>query len=162
MSGQIWLGNRQRCCSVNTALLRRMARHLLATDFELKAYELGVLLVEDAEMTRLNENFLRHAGSTDVISFNYNEALGRERLQGEIFICLEEARRQARRYHTSWQAELARYLVHGVLHLQGFDDLKPAERRRMKREEDRLVQELEMAFGLCNLQKRRPAKQRFS
>jgi len=78
-----------------------------------------------------------------------------EGLQGEIFICLSEAVAQARRFRTSWAEELTRYLIHGLLHLFGYDDLKPALRREMKREEDRLVRKLRRRFTLLKLRKSR-------
>jgi probable rRNA maturation factor len=75
-------------------------------------------------------------------------------LHGELFICLEVAVAQARGFRTNWQTELARYVVHGVLHLRGFDDLQPAKRRKMKREEDRLLGQLSRRFDLKQLAKR--------
>jgi len=72
-------------------------------------------------------------------------------LHGEIFICVEEAVRQARRFGTTWQSELVRYLVHGLLHLRGFDDSRVRERRRMKKEEDRLLRALTGRFELRKL-----------
>jgi rRNA maturation RNase YbeY len=120
-------------------------------------------------MTRLNETFLRHAGSTDVIAFDYAEdAVGqasspssrtrtgkmsdpRRPLHGEIFVCMDEAILQARRFRTSWQAEVVRYVVHGTLHLLGYDDQHAADRRRMKREEDRLCAVLAARFALSQL-----------
>jgi rRNA maturation RNase YbeY len=72
-------------------------------------------------------------------------------LHGEIFICLHAAVDQARRFRTTWQSEVVRYLVHGVLHLRGHEDLDAASRRRMKREEDRLLQELAGRFRLSQL-----------
>ena len=50
----------------------------------------------------------------------------RATLHGEIFICVDEAVLQARKFRTSWQSEIVRYLVHGVLHLLGHDDSRPA------------------------------------
>jgi len=70
---------------------------------------------------------------------------------GEIFICLEEAHVQSRRYRTTWPAELVRYLVHGALHLCGYDDSKPAPRKRMKRAEDRLLREISRHYSLPQL-----------
>ncbi|PYJ97280.1 MAG: hypothetical protein DME23_16275, partial [Verrucomicrobia bacterium] len=58
---------------------------------------------------------------------------------------------QARRFRTTWQSELVRYLVHGVLHLRGYNDRQPKFRRVMKREEDRLVRELTRLFPLSKL-----------
>jgi probable rRNA maturation factor len=58
---------------------------------------------------------------------------------------------QARRFHVHWQSELVRYIVHGLLHLQGFEDLDPAARRRMKRQEDRLLKHLAGRFDFDDL-----------
>ena len=75
-------------------------------------------------------------------------------LNGEAFICVADAVKQAREFKTSWQSEVVRYAVHAVLHLRGYDDLQPARRRVMKREENRLVRELAAAFDLDQLETR--------
>jgi rRNA maturation RNase YbeY len=72
-------------------------------------------------------------------------------LHGDLFICVEEAIRQARQFRTTWQAELVRYIVHGILHLQGYDDAAPGHRRVMKREEDRRMRRLAARFRLSAL-----------
>jgi probable rRNA maturation factor len=69
---------------------------------------------------------------------------------------MDEAVWQARKFRTSWQSEIVRYLVHGVLHLLGQDDSSNSERRKMKREENRLLRELSRRFSLAQLA--RPAK----
>jgi probable rRNA maturation factor len=74
-------------------------------------------------------------------------------VQGDLVICLDEARRQARVFGTTWQAEVVRYLVHGLLHLRGHDDLEPDARRRMKRVEDRIVRRLAAGFDFKRLGK---------
>ena len=164
---ELTLRNCQRGCSVNLPLLRRVARALLTGRLRLKNYELGVHLVAAPEMTKLNERFLNHAGSADVITFDYSEKADQasrlsseetpnrpgvfSALCGEVFICLDDAVAQARRFHTTWQSELVRYLVHGVLHLRGYNDQQPKFRRAMKREEDRLVRELARLFPLSKL-----------
>src|SRR2546427_238130 len=68
-----------------------------------------------------------------------NKAAG---LHGEIFICIDEVISQAGKFRTSWQKELVRYLIHGVLHLCGYNDRRASARRRMKSEEDRLLRQL--------------------
>jgi rRNA maturation RNase YbeY len=73
----------------------------------------------------------------------------RPTLHGELFICVDEAVLQAKNFKTSWQSEIVRYVVHGVLHLLGHDDLKPGLRRKMKREENRLVRLLARRFSLA-------------
>jgi rRNA maturation RNase YbeY len=103
-------------------------------------------------MTRLNETFLRHDGSTDVITFDYAQADDNgSRLSGEIFVCVEEAVLQGRRFRTGWESELVRYVVHGLLHLRGFDDHRAAARRRMKQQENRLLRLLKRDFEFCEL-----------
>jgi probable rRNA maturation factor len=132
-------------------LLRRITRALLHQELGREEYDLGFYLVDEHEMTHLNETFLQHKGSTDVITFDYCDPGQPEFLAGEIFICLDEARVQARRFRVSWQSELVRYVVHGLLHLSGFDDQRPAQRRSMKREEDRLLRALAAQFPLSRL-----------
>ena len=66
-------------------------------------------------------------------------------------MCVDVAVEQARRFRVTWQAELARYVIHGILHLQGHDDQNAAGRRRMKREEGRLLKELGGRFRLSKL-----------
>jgi len=151
--------NRQRNRRVNLRLLRRAALVLLRELLHLDQFCLAIHLVETNEIVRLNEGFLRHKGSTDVISFDYAErrvrspkpAKAHAMIEGEIFICLEEAVSQARRFRVSWQRELARYLIHGVLHLCGYNDLREGPRRRMKLEENRLLQELGRKVPLAEL-----------
>lgn len=166
MTGELTVWSLLRPGSVNLALLRRIARCLLAELLCARDFELGLYLVGPAEMTRLNEAFLRHKGPTDVIAFNYGEPFiqpsyhasprrvtgrGPSRLWGEIFVCPDQAMRQACRFHTTWQSEVVRYAVHGVLHLMGYDDLRPEARKLMKREEDRLLRQLARRYPIEKL-----------
>lgn len=142
--------NRQRTKRVNTRRLMQVALALLA-ELKIETAELGVRLVGAKEMARVNWQFLRHEGSTDVITFDHSEPDSDVRdaklaLRGELFVCVDDAIEQAHEFETTWQSEVVRYVVHGVLHLGGYDDLKPAARRRMKREENRLVRILEQRF----------------
>ena len=161
MNQSILVCDRQRTRSVNFRLLRRAVGILLRDLLGLERFCLGIHLVETSEIVRLNEGFLRHKDSTDVISFDYVERQARSRkpmpspgaIEGEIFICVDEAVSQARKFHVSWQKELARYIIHGVLHLRGHDDLSVGPRRRMKVEEDRLLRELGHKIPLAELAK---------
>jgi len=166
--------NRQRTKKINTRLLKRIVGELFV-ESKIEQAELGVHLIAAPEMTRLNEKFLRHAGPTDVITFDYTDVVGADArrlskskrgirsinetphvvshksIHADIFICVDEAVRQARKFGTNWQSELVRYIVHGILHLLGFDDASTGARRRMKREEDRLLRELSRRFPLSKL-----------
>ena len=144
----ITIANRQRTKKVNTRLLKQIAGELLA-ELKIAEADFGIALVSDKEMAQVNWQFLQHEGATDVITFDHEST--RTKLHGELFICVDVAVTQAKEFKSSWQSELVRYVVHGVLHLLGYDDLKPALRRKMKREENRLVRLLEKRFSLAQL-----------
>jgi probable rRNA maturation factor len=148
---ELVLRNRQRVRPVDLRQLRRATRVLLHTLLQLPEHQLGVHLVAAPEMAALNETFLHHPGSTDVITFDHADAASGPAVHGELFICLDDAVAQARQFGTSWQAELMRYLIHGLLHLRGYDDRDVRARQRMKRRENRLVSELGRRFDLNRL-----------
>ena len=129
------VANRQRVQALNRAAVAETARLVLGRVG--RDAELGIHLVSAREMTRVNQVYLGHEGSTDVITFDHGS--GPRRLHGELFVSVADAVRQAGEFGTTWPEEVARYVVHGILHLCGHDDLKPDARRAMKREESRLV-----------------------
>lgn len=151
---ELVLRNRQDSRNVDLRLFRSIARSLLTDLVAQEEYELGVHLVAGSEMTRLNEEFLKHQGFTDVITFDYADPSPAS-LHGEVFLCLDEAVTQAKRFRSSWQSELVRYLIHGVLHLRGFGDSTPDARRKMKREENRLLRLLARTFPINRLARSR-------
>jgi probable rRNA maturation factor len=173
VSGILVFRNRQHLCRVNSRLLRKIIKTILRDRIRVADFELGVTLVSAREITGLNETYLRHGGATDVIAFDYadddeaRQALSlapsdrettavRGFLHGEIFICLNEALTQARRFRTTWQSELTRYLIHGLLHLQGHDDQHPAARHKMKLQENRLLRSLGGQFDFSKLGQLKP------
>jgi probable rRNA maturation factor len=152
-TSQLLITNRQRTKKINTRFLKQVVAELFA-ELVITESELGIHLVGAKAMARVNWQFLQHEGSTDVITFDHSEKRKsgkRKTLHGELFICVDEAVTQAKEFGTSWQAEAVRYVVHGVLHLLGYDDLKPDLRRTMKREENRLVRLLAKRFSFAQL-----------
>ena len=101
-----------------------------------------VALVSDAEMAELHDRFMGDPSTTDVLTFDLREHRDAAELEGEIAVCVDAARRQARQWRVSVREELLRYAIHGVLHLLGYDDDVPARRRRMRRAEDRILKML--------------------
>lgn len=95
----------------------------------------SVAFVDGRTMRALNRRFTGHAGLTDVLSFRYQG----ERIIGEILIAPEAARRYATAHNIPYRIELARYVVHGLLHWLGHEDRTPTQQRRMRRMEDRLL-----------------------
>lgn len=148
---ELVLRNRRSGRCVDMPLFRRITRYLLEEVLALDQYEIAVHLVGEPEMTRLNESFLGHHGSTDIITFDHLPAPCPGRLHGELFICLPVAAAQAREFRTTWQSELTRYVGHGLLHLMGFDDLEPARRRVMKAQENRLLKAATGSFPIGQL-----------
>ena len=149
----IVIANRQRTKKLNVRLLKQIIGGLFA-ELNISEGELGINLVGAKEMAKVNWRFLQHEGSTDVITFDHTDgAHGKTRpaLHGELYVCVDDAVAQAREFRTSWQSEAVRYIIHGVLHLLGHDDLKPALRRKMKKEENRLVRLLAKRFSLAQL-----------
>ena len=80
----------------------------------------------------VHSRFMQIAGPTDVITIEH----------GEILISAETAKNQARAYSQKLQDELALYIIHGLLHLAGFDDVKPADAAKMRRLQERLLAKL--------------------
>ena len=132
---QVSLSNRQRDRKVDTRALRVLVQQVQAEAGQ--SAELGIHLVGARRSAALNQQFLGHEGPTDIITFDHGSTP--ERVCGELFICVAEAVRQAREFGTTWSEEVRRYVIHGILHLRGYDDLEPGPRRVMKREENRLV-----------------------
>ncbi|PIS46576.1 MAG: rRNA maturation RNase YbeY [Elusimicrobia bacterium CG08_land_8_20_14_0_20_51_18] len=97
--------------------------------------EINIILVKDAEIKRLNKKFLKKDRATDVITFNYPHdtpcAPGEKRPYGDVYICADQAKRQAKAYGMSLLSELIILAVHGTLHLQGYEDYKTRDRVRM-------------------------------
>ncbi len=103
--------------------------------------ELSVALVDDERMAQLNQGFRGVEGPTDVLSFSLLEgedAGHRGALLGDVVIGIETAARQARRRRRSLDEEVARLLIHGTLHLLGWDHQRDDEARAMRAEERRL------------------------
>lgn len=153
--------SRQKTHLVDAWQLRRLAKWALEAseppaDSGPSGHELGVFLVGPAEMAKINYSSLQHEGPTDVITFDYCEPGKAPKpgpILGDLFICPVVAEEYAREYGTIWPEEVARYLIHGVLHLRGYDDGDATSRKVLKREENRLMKEAEKCFSLSRLAK---------
>jgi probable rRNA maturation factor len=145
--------NRQKLRNIRKADFSRIARFLLDDLLDLPGYDLAIHFLDGKTMAKANWDFLQHKGSTDVITFNYREGYNELQvndggLQGEIFISIEDALAQSTEFDTPWQEEVIRYFVHGILHLLGYDDLQPSQRKIMKRQENKFLRLLSKKFSL--------------
>ncbi len=96
--------------------------------------------ISSEEIIPINKTYLNHNYSTDIITFNYSGE--NYTLDSEIFISLDDASENARKYKVSLDEEILRLIIHGFLHLLGFDDKAKEDRRIMKREENKLFNKL--------------------
>jgi rRNA maturation RNase YbeY len=87
----------------------------------------------------MNRRFLGHDYTTDVICFRLGTP---GRLEGEVYVNLDRAHVQAGEYGVTHGHEAARLVIHGTLHLAGYDDRTPAKARRMRRREDQILARL--------------------
>ncbi len=130
---------------VDAAKLLSRARRVLRAAGHARS-ELSLSLVDDEEMADLNHRYRGIDRPTDVLSFSLVEgeaAEHRGRLLGDVVIGIETAERRAREAHRSLDQEVARLLIHGVLHLLGHDHEEPSGARAMRAEERRIWRTLE-------------------
>lgn len=100
---------------------------------------LTVVFTDSARLRRLNRRYRGRDKVTDVISFAMSEGADSQynaKELGDIFISLPRARRQAREYETTAREEIKRLVIHGVLHLLGYDHIKPGPARQMRLREE--------------------------
>lgn len=128
-------------CGPRTAsLLRRTARFVLTRE-RLDRGTLEITVVADRAMREAHAQWKGDGSSTDVLTFDMGGSRGHA-VDGLIMTCRDTARREAQRRGTSLHLELQLYVVHGCLHLCGYDDRKRRDFLRMHRREDELLAEL--------------------
>ncbi|MEP0861893.1 MAG: rRNA maturation RNase YbeY [Ignavibacterium sp.] len=129
-----------RIYSIDKKISKKKLHHflkLILEDLKLSLYSLDLNFINSDKIREINKQFLSHDYSTDIITFNYSD--NKNRIDGEIFISVDDATENAAKYKVSYLEEIGRLIVHGVLHLIGFDDLTPGERKKMKNQENRLI-----------------------
>jgi probable rRNA maturation factor len=103
------------------------------------AGDISFIITDDSEIRDINKEFLSHDYNTDVITFNYNKG---DVISGEIYISHETVSLNAYDFGVTFQEELRRVIIHGVLHLMGLDDSDEQQREAMHKEEDRWLMKL--------------------
>jgi probable rRNA maturation factor len=129
-----------RRLSVSRALVREAAAATLRAD-HVKDAMLSITFVGRAAISRLNRRYLGHHGPTDVISFGLGRVGRRRAVVGDVYICAEVARDNAKRQGVSAGEELLRLVVHGTLHVLGYDHPTGPTRTtsRMWRRQERIL-----------------------
>lgn len=101
-----------------------------------KTGEIGYMFVSDDKILEVNREYLGHDYYTDVITFDYDEE---DTVSGDIVISLDTVRTNAEQFGKSYDEELHRVIIHGVLHLCGINDKGPGEREVMETAENRAL-----------------------
>lgn len=99
--------------------------------------EINYIFCDDEYLHKINVEFLQHDTLTDIISFDYT--LGKE-VSGDIFVSIERVKENAKEFSNSFEDELNRVLIHGVLHYMGYKDKTAEEKQIMRSKEDTCLQ----------------------
>lgn len=116
----------------------------LMNELNFKINSLEFNFVGTNTITEINNKYLNHTGSTDIITFNYSD--DKFRFDGEIFISIPDAEENAKKYKVTIDNEIGRLIIHGILHLLGYDDSTIAKKRTMKKHENLFVKQFEKTF----------------
>lgn len=151
---QVEIINRVRSFRPDRRLIRQAVRWVLRSH-QIDTACVDVVIVNDETIADLHGRYLNDPGPTDVLSFLLESAPGY--LEGEVIVSVETAERQARSLGVELAQELLLYVIHGTLHLVGYDDQTVSERRRMRRAERRVFEDLGLIYPAI---RRRTAKSR--
>lgn len=101
-----------------------------------KVGEVGYMFVNDSKILEVNREYIGHDYYTDIITFDYDEG---DVINGDIVISLDTVRTNAEKFGKTYDDELHRVIIHGILHLCGINDKGPGEREIMEAEENRAL-----------------------
>ena len=150
----IAITNRQKTLPVDRRRIRLSLRAILRYA-DIADARLSVAVVDDPTIAALHEKFLDDPTPTDVLSFVLERSAGL--LEGEVVASADTAQRCATRYGNTPERELLLYVIHGALHLVGYDDATPQQRAVMRRKEKKYLHKRSAAEKQCPPKKPRPS-----
>lgn len=95
--------------------------------------DINYVFCSDSYLLKLNQEFLSHKSFTDIITFDYSDG---KSISGEIYISLDRVKENSLKFNSSLQDEILRVMIHGILHLVGYNDKKPSEIVTMREKEE--------------------------
>ena len=108
----------------------------VAETYGKKTGDISYIFCSDEKILEVNRQYLQHDYYTDIITFDYCEG---DRLSGDLFISLDTIRTNAEQFGASYEDELHRVIIHGILHLCGINDKGPGEREVMEAAENKAL-----------------------
>jgi probable rRNA maturation factor len=129
----IHITNRQKTLKLDRRRMRQVVGAIVS-DAGISAATISIAIVDDAAIAKLHEQFLDDPEPTDVLSFVLERS--EEFLEGEVVASADTAKTCARQYNSTPENELLLYVIHGTLHLVGYDDTSPRLRAVMRKKEE--------------------------
>jgi probable rRNA maturation factor len=111
--------------------------------FNNKTGNISIIFCSDDYLLNINQIYLKHDYYTDIVTFNYNQ---NKIISGDIFISVDTVKLNAREFKVSEQDEFLRVIIHGILHLLGFNDQNENEKTEMKKREDSAIETFKNSF----------------
>ena len=108
----------------------------VAASYGKRVGDIAYVFCDDEEILRVNREYLQHDYYTDIITFDYSEG---DTIAGDLFISLDTVRTNAAQFDTTYDEELRRVIIHGILHLCGINDKGPGEREQMEAAENQAL-----------------------
>ncbi len=150
------VANQQSTLKLPSAWLRNIVHQVLSGE-KVTSAKISIALVSDSDIQRIHRQFLQHDVPTDVITFPYS-ARGASCLTGEIVISTDTAQAVATEFAHPAENEVALYLIHGLLHLCGYDDHDPHDREAMRKRESHYLELLSIKLkDYPSVRKQNPA-----
>jgi probable rRNA maturation factor len=145
---EVLIKNLQRAIKIEKSIIEEAARKTLSCESRQGAV-VSIALVNDDRMRRLNKRYRSIDETTDVLAFamSEEEAVGyNPELLGDVVISLPQALKQAKKFKISFDEEVGRLLIHGILHLLGYDDQSAPQKKKMEEREEAILQELKVGL----------------
>jgi rRNA maturation RNase YbeY len=108
----------------------------LSVQFNFNVSNLEINFISGVDIRLINKTYLNHHYTTDIITFNYSDVV--KQIDGEIFISIEDALFNSKKFKVTLSDELVRLVIHGILHLLGYNDQTISDKKIMKRLENKL------------------------
>lgn len=135
-TGKTQVINRHKRYRVNEKLIKKIVSKILKYIRKPRDTELEVVFLDDGSIRPINKAYKRRDAPTDVLSFKLDVAeFGSRKFLGEIFISIDRAKENSRAFKADFKEEVVLYVIHGILHLFGYDDEDAESRRRMSKKE---------------------------
>ncbi|MFH1258790.1 MAG: rRNA maturation RNase YbeY [Elusimicrobiota bacterium] len=135
---EIQIHNRQEICKIDRRKIILLVKETLGKFLSCQG-EINVIIVDNRKIRELNKKYLHRSAATDVIAFSYNTRSKKEDFYGDVFISAEQAEKQAKDYRNTLKSEMHFLVIHGILHLLGWEDDTTEQRKKMLKKQEEIL-----------------------